>query len=363
MRLFALAAALLAVAAAGIVRFAPSTEAQGPPNRFFGTLRVDGALAANGTMITAESNGRDCSSTTVQTHPTEGAGFYQLDVPGDCGGLPPSLLYFKVGTRYAAETSCWDVGRFTPLNLTITGPGTRPTSTAPCAVVATPAPTPTPTPAPTPTPTPMVQPFSVSVLDMNQPCIPPAAETVCSTERLALWNGEGTAWRARFAAEGRPAPSDDDVFVATVTFRVEAGDPATIAAIAQALSWAHVRINAVRFRGQQANEQDEWVEVKNFGGASQDMGGWGVRLPGSPIYWNFGDGFVLEPGQSCRFYTGDPAADACAGSRNVSTSGVLPNDQGTVELWVNFLDYRAGRVIYRSDPNNQPPPPNLQGLN
>jgi hypothetical protein len=42
---------------------------------------------------------------------------------------------------------------------------------------------------------------------------------------------------------------------------------------------------------------------------------------------------------------------------------VLPDDQGTVELWVNFLDFLAGRVIYRSDPNNQPPPPNLQGLN
>ena len=366
MRLFALAAALLAVVTAGIAGFVPTTTAQGPPNRFFGIVRVDGAPASAGTVITAESNGRDCNTTTVQAHPTEGVGFYQLDVAADCGGLMPSLLFFKVGTRYAAETSCWEIGRFTPLSLTITGAGARPMSTLPCAGV--PAPTPTPTPAPTPeptptpTPTPVAQPFSLSILDMNQPCIPTAGQTVCDPERLALWNGDGAAWRARFQAQGRPAPSPDDVFVATVTFRVEAGDPATIAAIAQVLGWPHVRINAARYRGREATELDEWVEVKNYGGVAQDMSGWSVRLPGMTVAWNFADGFVLAPGQACKFYVGNAGADPCAGPSNVAPRGVLPNDQGVIELWINFLDLRADRVLYRSDPTSQPPPPNLQGF-
>jgi len=197
---------------------------------------------------------------------------------------------------------------------------------------------------------------------MNQPCIPAEGTRTCAAERLALWNGDQAAWGARFQAQGRPAPSADDVFVATLTFRVEAGDPATIGAIAQAVGWPHVRINAVRFRGREANEADEWIEVKNVGGAAQDMGGWSVRIPGTMISWNFADGFTLQPGQACKFYVGNPGADPCAGTRNVADRGVLPNDQGTVELWVNFLDLRAIRVSYSADPNNQPPPPNLQGF-
>jgi hypothetical protein len=216
--------------------------------------------------------------------------------------------------------------------------------------------------APPPPSVPAVSRFSVSILDMSQPCIPAAGQRVCDPERLALWNGDGAAWRARFQAQGRPAPSPDEVFNATLAFRIEAGDPAFKAAHAKMLGWPHVRINAARYRGREAAELDEWVEVKNHGGAAQDMSGWSVRLPGTIVAWNFAQGFVLEPGQACKFYVGPPGADPCPGSRNIAAQGVLPNDQGTLELWVDFLDLRADQVTYNADPANQPPPPNLQGF-
>jgi hypothetical protein len=161
---------------------------------------------------------------------------------------------------------------------------------------------------------------------------------------------------------GQPAPTPDQTFDATLSFRVEAGDPGAISAIAQALGWPHVRILASRYRGVTANELDEWVEVKNLGGGSQDMTQWSVRVEGTNIRWTFQDGFTLQPGQACKFYTGAPMADPCPGSSNVATSGVLPNTSGTLTLWVDFLDLLAIRTSYNADPNMQPPPPNLQGF-
>jgi len=163
-------------------------------------------------------------------------------------------------------------------------------------------------------------------------------------------------------SQGQSSPSAGDIAAAAQGMRIEAGDPATVAEVAQQIGWPHVRINASRYRGESANEQDEWVEVRNLGGAAQDMTGWSVRLDGSSTRWTFQEGFSLQPGQACKFYTGAPMADPCPGTSNVSSSGVLPNDAGTLTLWVDGLNFKAIEARYAADPTKQPPPPNLQGF-
>jgi len=362
MRAVLFAAAILAAAVVGIVSLTGTAEAI--PNRFYGFVTIDGNRAA-GTVVTAEINDKDCSS------PVQGSTFegYNIDVNSDditsgCGGVGSPIIFFKVGSRYASQIGCFMPGTFTELNLTISGAAQKPTpAPGQCGVSASPSPTPSASPSPTPTPSPSSDPsFSVSVLDTNSPCIPAAGSTICDATRQMLWTGSQAAWTARYEMMGRAAPTPDQVFDATIVLRVESGDPGAIAAIAQQLGWPHVRINAARYRGVTANELDEWVEVKNFGGGEQDMTNWSVRVEGTMIRWTFGDGFVLQPGQACKFYTGTPGADPCPGSSNVATSGVLPNSSGTITLWVDFLDLLAIRTSYNTDSNNQPPPPNLQGF-
>jgi hypothetical protein len=360
MRYVLSATAVLAVAIAGIIQFAGVAEAV--PTRYFGTVTIDGSQASLGTSVTAEINGKDCGSGAVENR--SGTVLYVVDANSDseatgCGGVGEPFVYFKVGTRYASQIGCFAAGSFVEANLTITGAATKPTPTAgQCGATPTATPTPTTSPSPTPSGTQ----YSLSILDMNSPCIPAGSDLFCDDARLALWNGDQAAWRARYESQGLPAPTGDQVFEATLGFRVEAGDPATIGAIAERLGWPHVRIFASRFRGQSANEQDEWVEIKNLGGGQQDMTQWSVRVEGSSVRWTFEDGFVLQPGQACKFYTGTPGADPCPGSRNVSQSGVLPNTSGTITLWVDFLELKAAEARYNADSNSQPPPPNLQGF-
>ena len=362
MRYVMIAAVVIAVA---VVGFAGVSEAQPPPRRFYGSLTIDGQPAPAGTRVIAEILDMDCSAYPPAAN-TLPAGQYVVDARGGgpgCG-TEGATVFFKVGTRYAAQTGIYESGDFFQLDLTISGAATKPivagatpTVTATVAVA-----TATPTPTPTPTPPPAPPPFSVSILDLNQPCIPAPGQVVCDADRTRLWNGDMTAWAMRFRAQGLPEPTPDQVFEQTFGFRIEAGDPAAIGAVAQGLGWPHVRINAVRFRGRASTELDEWVEVKNLGGAAQDMSGWSVRVEGSSTRWRFADGFVLEPGQACKFYTGAAMADPCGGSSNIASSGVLPNDGGTLTLWVDFLDLKAIEVRYAADPTRQPPPPNLQGF-
>jgi len=361
MRYLLFAAAVLAVAVAGSVSMTGVSEAQ-VPTRFFGTVTIDGQPAAAGTTVTAEIGGNDCGSGAVESR--QGQMLYILDAQSEasvagCGGLNV-IVFFKVGSRYASQIGCFTPGAFVEQNLTISGAAQRPTA-APGQCGTGTAPTPTATPSPTPTPSAGMQ-FSVSILDMNSPCIPVSGQSTCDGARNARWNGDQTAWTTFYEMQGLAAPTPDQVFEATLGLRVEAGDPGAIAALAQQLGWPHVRINAARYRGQSANEQDEWVEVKNLGGAEQDMTNWSVRVPGTEIRWTFQESFILQPGQACKFYTGAQMADPCPGSSNVSGSGVLNNSAGTIELWVDWLDLKAIETRYNSDPNNQPPPPNLQGF-
>ena len=370
MRSLLIAAALLAAVATGVAGVVDLLHAQGPPTRFFGTLTIDGAPAPAGTRVIAEMEGKDCSHYPPVSL-SQPAGRYLVDALGGlpgCGG-EDTIVFFKVGPRYAAQTGIYNSGIFVELHLTVSGAGERPVVAVQTPVPTpsptpepTPTPTPTPMPTPTPTPTPTATPFAIAVVDLNSPCIPAPGLLVCDQTRQRLWNGDQAAWTARFRSEGRPDPSPDEVFVQTLGFRIEAGDPATIGAVAQSLGWPHIRIVGVRFRGRTANELDEWVELRNLGGAPQDMSGWSVRVEGTPFRWTFEPGFVLQPGQSCRFYTGNPDPDACPGSINIATSGVLRNDAGGVSLWVDFLELKADEVRYIADPSFQPPPPHLQGF-
>lgn len=370
MRLSLFAAAVFAVAAA--VGYASRTDAQGPPTRFFGQLTIDGRRAPLGTRVIAEINGKDCSGAPQTPNNTASPNdplyvdyiVNALDsatIPG-CGKFG-DIVFFRVDTRYAAQTSEYDGGNFKEVNLTITGAGLKPVvAQASPSPSPTPAATPTPTATSTPTPTPSSAPmFTVALLDFNTPCIPASGQVVCDASRSALWNGDQTAWAARYQAQGRPAPTPDEVFAQTFGFRVEANDPAAVAAVAQGLGWAHLRITGARFRGTPPSEGDEWVEVKNVGGLGQDMTGWSVRVDDTPVRWTFQDGFTLAAGQSCRFYTGVARADSCPGSANISVAGVLPDEVGSLSLWVDYFNLLAVRVRYAANPTAQPPPPNLQG--
>lgn len=355
MRFSLIAAAALLVAIAGYTRI---SHAQAPPMRAYGSLTIDGRPAPVGTSVTAEVNGRDCGSKVTTT-----AGQYTVDVldQGYISGCarPDDPVVFKVGTRYAAEVFPFSGGYFIEANLTISGAATRPAAATP---TPTPSPTPSATPTPSPTPTPTsAPPFSVSLLDLNTPCIPEGTQVLCDSARTALWNGDQAAWTARYRAQNQPDPSPDDVFTQTFGFRIEAGDPAAIGAVAQALGWPHLRITGARYRGTQATEGDEWVEIRNLGGASQDMTGWSVRVGDGTTRWTFQEGFTLEGGRTCRFYTGAARDDSCPGSANISLTGVLPNDAGILSLWVDYFDLKAVEVRYSANPIAQPPPPNLQG--
>jgi hypothetical protein len=200
------------------------------------------------------------------------------------------------------------------------------------------------------------------VIDLGSPCIPASGQALCDDTRQKLWTGDQATWTARYQEQGRNAPTPDQVFEQTFGLRIESGDPAAISAVAQGLGWPHLRIVASRFHGISTNQTDEWVEIRNLGGASQDMTGWSVRVVGSSVRWTFQDGFTMDGGQTCKFYTGDARQDSCPGSTNVSQSGVLNDQQGSISLWVDWLDLKADEVRYDSDPLHQPPPPNLQGF-
>jgi hypothetical protein len=330
---------VVAGAAIGLAGLVPSLLAQpGPPNRFYGSLTVDGAPAPVGTTVTAVVGGKECGSRTTDT-----AGQYVVDAlagsqTSGCGS-PGAEVTFRVGSRTANEKGSWQGGVFTRLDLTVSSQSV-------------------PNPAPS-------APFTVARLNLDPntaQCIPPAGGQQCDATRQKLWNGDVDAWTAEQANEGNPAPTPDDVFVLTYEFRIGAGDPAAIKSLAQGLGWPKIYITAIRFKGGTAGEGDEYVEISNVGGAAQDMTGWRLHAVESGADFLFTDGSVLEPGATCRFYTGQPQADSCPGSVNVSDHGVWDDRAGSAELWYDPLALLADKTRYSADPANQPPPPNLRGV-
>jgi hypothetical protein len=190
-------------------------------------------------------------------------------------------------------------------------------------------------------------------LDEPRPCIPQPGQDHCDDTRWALWHGRAEAWTARGVTDPEAR------FTATVLLRVQAGDPATISALARLLGSPYLKITRVRF------VLDEFVEVTNLGGGTQEMMGWSLRsaarngsFPFPPV--------VLQPGDRCTLYTGPPRTEPVGvcqwftGTRSNPPGGWWPDDAGDVLLAYDALDLVADATVYDADPNRQPSPPNFQ---
>jgi hypothetical protein len=321
-----LAVALLtSVIAGAALSSGPGAGAQAPPrppHRFFGTATLNGAPAPVGTTVEALMGGAVCG-----TGQTNSAGQYVLDVnqpgaPAACGRVGDPIT-FRVGGVTARETAVFREGGYEQLNLTASGAAG----------------------------------FTVAALNLSdpRPCIPEPGQRTCSAFRAALWNGEAAAW----AELGVTDP--DARFNETVVFRVRAGDPAVISIIARFLGGPYLQVTRVKFVGSEPGQVDEYVEVANLGGGPQEMTGWSVSSPQRNKKIFFPNGYVMQPGQSCRIYTGAPRENSC-GTASFNDTDVWPDSGGRVVLYYDALDLLGADTQYSADPNNQPPPPNLQGV-
>lgn len=96
------------------------------PSSFYGTVTVDGANAAAGTLVTAWINGVQYAQTATFT--SNGSSVYTLDVPGDDpetpglveGGVTGNTIIFKVGGQTVPQTGTWQTGSNVALNLSRT---------------------------------------------------------------------------------------------------------------------------------------------------------------------------------------------------------------------------------------------------
>lgn len=295
-----------------------------PPDRFYGTVRVNGAVPSDGTPVTAFVGPFACGRTETA------GGSYRLDVlaatmrPG-CGvdGQP---IHFQVGDAPADQTASWRGATFTRLDLTARAPA-----------------------------------YDMAALDLDSPCIPAQGSSGCDPARLRLWNGDQEAWTLLYRALGAPPPTPDQVFDEVLKLRLEAGDPALTAIVARNLGWPYLKITAIRFRGTAPDEPDEFSEVTNLGGAPQTMTGWHLRVAGSAADFRFQQDSVLAPGQSCRVYTNERHPDSCPGFGFGSTSGLWDDAAGSALLTVDYPALIADRTRYVADPTAQPPAPALQG--
>jgi hypothetical protein len=203
--------------------------------------------------------------------------------------------------------------------------------------------------------------FVEAALDLGdpRPCIPEAGQRMCDATRAALWSGDARAWADLAVTVA------DDVFIQTVLRRVNAGDPAAIGNIARILGSPYLKVTRVRFGGA------DFATVTNLGGGPQEMTGWTLRSPGRNLTFRFPDGFVMQPGRErvvcglCMPSCPVPPTGPCAPDafqRGFGTTDVFPDDAGRVVLFYDELDLPGDDTMYNADPNNQPPPPYLQGV-
>mgnify|MGYP000120848846 CR=1 FL=1 len=324
-RPFRILAVMLLATAAAVGGIPVAAQIPTPPNRFYGTVQVNGAPAPDGTRVLALIGDTECGRTDT----VDGA--YRLDVPAaamraGCGS-EGQVVRFRVAGMPVSQTAPWRGASFTELHLTVHIPL-----------------------------------FDTAALDLGSPCIPPPGQARCDPARLRLWNGEQEAWNLLFRALGAPDPTPDRVFAEVIRMRLEAGDPALVALFAQRLGWPYVKVTAVRFRGTPPAEPDEYVEIANLGGGPQIMTGWRLRIGSSGAEFRFQPGAVLQAGQRCRAYTNLTRADSCPGFGFGSTFGLWDNDTDTATLTVDQPALVADRTAYRADPLNQPPPPLLRGI-
>jgi hypothetical protein len=107
-----------------------------PPSRFAGSVTVDGAPVASGTVITAQIGSSSCGATSTFTSGAEAR--YVLDVPALDPGATPNCgtdgatVVFYIGALKANETGSWKNFDLSTLNLTATTPKSpSPTATTP----------------------------------------------------------------------------------------------------------------------------------------------------------------------------------------------------------------------------------------
>lgn len=297
-----------------------SAAAQGqPPNRFFGSVRLNGATPSTGTPVLAFIGGQQCGTGEVRSD-----GRYVVDVEDESRiagcGTEGATITFTVGGVQAGQTGSYQQGTFTELTLTAPAQagGAR---------------------------------FSEAVLILAdpRPCMP----APCDATRTALWNGDQAAWAARGVT------NDDARFGEIILMRVQAGEPSVIANIARILGQPFMQITRVRFMGSGA-QADEYIEITNLGGGDQDMGGWIVRAPGGAVA-RFDAGYVMNPAQACRIYSNTVTADSC-GTASFNANNVWPDGAGTAVLFFEALALPGAERRYSADPASQPAQPDLQGV-
>ena len=190
-------------------------------------------------------------------------------------------------------------------------------------------------------------------LDEHRPCIPVKGLRQCDVIRAALWNGDPGAW------SGRGIFHDDDRFAATVLYRLDAGDPATVSYFAKSLNQPYLRISRVRF----ADGQE--ITLTNLGGGTQNLAGWTLSSESAGLLYSFRNGVSVDEGGQCTVsFSGSEAALGGDGCRGTDTAAIpsttrLSERLDTLVLRDARYSLTADVIAYNADPRAQPAPPNL----
>jgi hypothetical protein len=173
----------------------------GLPSSFYGSVKVNNANAADGTLIQALIGGQVYAEGFTQTY--QGESVYSLDVRGDDtdtaaqdGGREGDTIQFKIGGALADQTGVWHSGLNTTLNLTTSasGPVATPEAThtpLPTQTAIVPAPTAqaTHTPIPSKTATGIVPPTALPT-GSGQASVTPA--TIVQPSQAATQPGQAS---------------------------------------------------------------------------------------------------------------------------------------------------------------------------
>ena len=94
------------------------------PSSFYGTVKINGANAPDGTVIQAVIGGQVFAAVTTRT--SQDSSVYSMDIPGDDastptleGGRPGDTIVFRIGEGVAAQTGTWQSGTNVQLDLTL----------------------------------------------------------------------------------------------------------------------------------------------------------------------------------------------------------------------------------------------------
>lgn len=97
-----------------------------------------------------------------------------------------------------------------------------------------------------------------------------------------------------------------------------------------------VRIECIMYQGKEfETEGDEYVQIKNYGTAAQDLLGWTLtKLNAAEVTFTFPESFVLEPEMSIRVYTNE-----------IHTEWGGFSFESEESIWTNVLEYPVSLVL------------------